>query len=79
MNMIQRGGGIIISLTTGGAEYDPPMPVLKGGWGFGYGASKAAFHRLAGILNAELGEKGIRAFNLQPGVVTTEALLATMG
>lgn len=79
MHMIQRGGGIIISLTTGGAEFDPPMSVLEGGWGFGYGASKAAFHRLAGILNAELGEKGIRAFNLQPGVVTTEALLATLG
>ena len=79
MHMIQRGGGIIISLTTGGAEFDPPMSVLEGGWGFGYGASKAAFHRLAGILNAELGEKGIRAFNVQPGVVTTEALLATIG
>ncbi len=79
MHMIQRGEGIIISLTTGGAEFDPPMSVLEGGWGFGYGASKAAFHRLAGILNAELGEKGIRAFNLQPGVVTTEALMATLG
>ncbi len=77
--MLQREGGIVISLTTGGAEIDPPIPVSKGGWGFGYGASKAAFHRLAGILNIELGEKGIRAFNLQPGVVTTEALLATLG
>lgn len=79
MHMVQREGGIIVSLTTGGAEQDPPMPIWKGGWGFGYGASKAAFHRLAGVLNAELGEKGIRAFNLQPGVVTTEALLATLG
>lgn len=79
MHMVQREGGIVINLTTGGAEYDPPMPVKKGGWGFGYGASKASFHRLAGILNIEFGEGGIRAFNLQPGVVTTEALMATLG
>ncbi|MFO8010727.1 MAG: SDR family oxidoreductase [Dehalococcoidia bacterium] len=77
--MLRFGGGVIISLTTGGAEHDPPMPVWKGSWGFGYGASKAAFHRLAGILNMELGGKGIRAYNLNPGVVTTEALLATLG
>jgi NAD(P)-dependent dehydrogenase (short-subunit alcohol dehydrogenase family) len=41
--------------------------------------AEAGFHRLAGILNVELGEKGIRAFGLQPGMVTTEALMATLG
>jgi NAD(P)-dependent dehydrogenase (short-subunit alcohol dehydrogenase family) len=78
-HMLERGGGIIISLTSGAAENDPPVPVWEGTWGFSYGASKAAFHRLAGILNVELGSKGIRAYNLEPGVVTSEALLATIG
>ncbi len=78
-HMVERGGGIIINVTSGAAENDPPMPVWEGSWGFSYGASKAAFHRLAGILNVESGGKGIRAFNLQPGVVTTEAMLATLG
>lgn len=77
--MVQSGGGIVINVTSGAAENDPPMPVWEGSWGFSYGASKAAFHRLAGILNMELGKKGIQAFNLQPGVVTTEAMLATLG
>ncbi|MBM3131864.1 MAG: SDR family oxidoreductase [Chloroflexi bacterium] len=78
-HMVAHGGGIVINLTSGAAENDPPFPVWKGSWGFSYGASKGAFHRLAGILNVELGGKGIRAFNLQPGVVTTEAMLATLG
>ena len=56
-HMVQQKGGIIISLTTGGAEIDPPIPVWKGGWGFGYGASKAAFHRLAGIACAQGGQR----------------------
>ncbi len=78
-HMVEQGGGIIISLTSGAGESDPPVPVWKGSWGFPYGASKAAFHRLAGILNVELGRKGICAYNLEPGVVTSEALLATLG
>lgn len=78
-HMVERGGGIIICLTTGAAENDPPVPVWEGSWGFSYGASKAAFHRLAGILNIELGSRGIRAYNLEPGVVTSESLLVTLG
>lgn len=38
----------------------------------GYGISKAAFHRVAGFLAAELGDRGIRVFNVQPGVIATE-------
>ena len=39
----------------------------QGGWGLGYGMSKAALHRMAGILALELGAGGIRAYNLSPG------------
>ena len=35
--------------------------------------------RLSGILAAEFGEQGIRAYTINPGVVTTEALRATIG
>ena len=35
--------------------------------------------RISGILSVELGEQGIRAYTLNPGVVTTDALRATVG
>jgi NAD(P)-dependent dehydrogenase (short-subunit alcohol dehydrogenase family) len=72
--MLQRGGGRIVNVSSAVAVSDPPAPAGRGGWGFGYAASKAAFHRLAGILAAELGERGIRAYNLEPGFVWTEAM-----
>jgi NAD(P)-dependent dehydrogenase (short-subunit alcohol dehydrogenase family) len=40
--------------------------------------SKGAFHRLAGILQLELGDQGIRAYNLHPGFVATERMAADM-
>jgi NAD(P)-dependent dehydrogenase (short-subunit alcohol dehydrogenase family) len=44
-----------------------------------YGAQKAALYRLAGVLNTEYGASGIRAYNLQPGVVATEILRKSLG
>ncbi len=71
--MIEHGHGIIINMTSGAALGDPPGPVGKGGWGFAYGASKAAFHRMAGMLHVELKEQGIRAYNVEPGLILTES------
>ena len=51
----------------------------KGGWGFAYGASKGAFHRMAGMLKVELGERGIRAYNVEPGLIVHESQIALMG
>ncbi len=34
--------------------------------------SKGAFHRFAPLLAVELGDRGIRAFNVDPGYVETE-------
>ena len=73
--MIERGGGIIVNVTSHTAVGDPPGPVGKGGWGLGYAASKAAMHRFAPLLAVELGNQGIRAFNLDPGYVETERQL----
>jgi NAD(P)-dependent dehydrogenase (short-subunit alcohol dehydrogenase family) len=70
--MVDRGGGTIVNITSAVAYADPGLPAGEGGWGMGYGISKAAFHRVAGFLAVELGERGIRCYNVQPGVVATE-------
>jgi NAD(P)-dependent dehydrogenase (short-subunit alcohol dehydrogenase family) len=70
--MTERGGGLIVNVTSHTATADPPGPVGEGGWGLGYAASKAAFHRIAPLLAVELGDRGIRAVNLDPGYVETE-------
>jgi len=44
-----------------------------------YAASKAAFNKLAGILHVEHARDGIRAFNLNPGFIVTEAQKALEG
>ena len=77
--MLERGDGVIINVTSGAGESDPPVAAGRGGWGYAYGAGKATVSRLSGVLTTELGERGIRAFTLNPGVVSTEALMATIG
>jgi NAD(P)-dependent dehydrogenase (short-subunit alcohol dehydrogenase family) len=75
-SMLDRGTGTIINVTSYSGTHDPTAPVGDGGWGLAYAASKGAFHRVAGILAVELGNRGIRAFNLDPGHVVTERMLA---
>jgi NAD(P)-dependent dehydrogenase (short-subunit alcohol dehydrogenase family) len=70
--MLARGGGTVIDVTSHTATADPPGPVGQGGWGVAYAASKAAAHRYAPLLAVELGDRGIRAYNLDPGYVETE-------
>jgi NAD(P)-dependent dehydrogenase (short-subunit alcohol dehydrogenase family) len=74
--MLAAGGGRIIAITSYAAAHEPSAPVGKGGWGYAYAASKAAFHRLAGHLAVELGDQGIVAINVDPGHVTTERMQA---
>ena len=77
--MIEQGGGTVINITSGAGYGDPPAPAGKGGWGLGYGMSKGALHRIAGILALETADHGIRAFNVQPGFVLTERMIQDMG
>ena len=70
--MVARGGGTIVDVTSHTATADPPGPVGQGGWGVAYAASKAAAHRFAPLLAVELGDRGIRAYNVDPGYVETE-------
>ncbi len=78
-HMIERGRGTVINITSGAGYSDPPAAAGKGGWGLGYGMSKGALHRIAGILALETAELGIRAFNVQPGFILTERMIQDMG
>jgi NAD(P)-dependent dehydrogenase (short-subunit alcohol dehydrogenase family) len=77
--MLERGGGTIVNMASSSATNDPPAGPGDGGWGLAYAASKAAFGRIAGSINAEFGERGVRAFNVDPGFVVTESALARGG
>jgi NAD(P)-dependent dehydrogenase (short-subunit alcohol dehydrogenase family) len=77
--MVERGHGVVINLASSSGTMDPPAPAGQGGWGLGYGMSKAALHRLAGMLVVELGDRGIRAYNLSPGFIATERIAIDMG
>ncbi|MGL6070011.1 SDR family NAD(P)-dependent oxidoreductase [Craterilacuibacter sp.] len=77
--MLEQGSGAIVNISSGAGETDPPLPASQGGWGVAYGAGKAAFSRMAGVIATELGDAGIRAYTVNPGVVATETLKATLG
>ena len=76
-HMLERGSGRIVNMVSGSARHDPPGPPGRGGWGIAYSASKAAFGRVAGGINAEFAASGVHAFNVDPGNVVTEKRLAT--
>jgi NAD(P)-dependent dehydrogenase (short-subunit alcohol dehydrogenase family) len=67
--MIANGSGTIINMSSSSVVMDPPGTVNANGWSFAYVAAKAGIDRLSSILNVELGDKGIRAFNVEPGFV----------
>jgi NAD(P)-dependent dehydrogenase (short-subunit alcohol dehydrogenase family) len=81
--MVQRGGGTVLTVSSGAAyEYYPANVPGQGGTGLGYRLGKAAGHMLAGAIRVEHEADGIRAFNLDPGFVMTErnaAAVATSG
>ncbi len=76
--MVERGNGTVINITSGVAYGDPPAPAGQGGWGLGYAFSKGALHRIAGVLAVELRDRGIKAFNVQPGFIATERIAQDM-
>jgi NAD(P)-dependent dehydrogenase (short-subunit alcohol dehydrogenase family) len=77
--MLRQGSGTIVHITSSAGFDTPGKPAGQGGWGMGYGISKAAFHRTAGILDRELSSRGLRFFNIQPGFVATERMKQDMG
>jgi NAD(P)-dependent dehydrogenase (short-subunit alcohol dehydrogenase family) len=77
--MVERGRGLVVDITSSVAWTDPPAPAGEGGWGLGYAMSKAALHRLAGVLHRELAGTGVVALNVDPGFVATERMFQDMG
>jgi NAD(P)-dependent dehydrogenase (short-subunit alcohol dehydrogenase family) len=76
--MLERGAGRIVNISSGAGTRDPDQPAGEGGWGLGYGMSKGALHRVAGMLALELGDRGILAYNVQPGFIATERMAHDM-
>lgn len=74
--MLERGEGTVINMVSYTAFNNPPAPAEKGGWGFAYPSSKAAFARMAGSLRVEHRDEGVRFFNMEPGTVVTEVMKA---
>lgn len=64
-HLLARGGGAIVNVSSGAASR--PLE----GWS-AYCAGKAGLAMLTRSLHLELGERGIRAFGLRPGVVDTD-------
>jgi NAD(P)-dependent dehydrogenase (short-subunit alcohol dehydrogenase family) len=77
-SMVERKRGRIIALTSASGYSDPLHPAGSGGWGISYGSSKAAIHRVAGILAVELAPHGILSFNVDPGYIRTERIAQDM-
>jgi NAD(P)-dependent dehydrogenase (short-subunit alcohol dehydrogenase family) len=77
--MIERGrGGLVVHLTSGSAFSNPHAPAGQGGWGISYGSTKAALHRVAGILALELAPYRIHVVNVDPGYIATERIAQDM-
>jgi hypothetical protein len=72
--MLERKRGAIVNLVSAAGMSDPPVPPEQGGWGFAYGASKAALLRMAGCLAVEHAGSGVCFFNLEPGLILTESM-----
>ena len=75
-HMVGRGGGLVLDISSAAGQLTPRHPVGEGGWTLSYAVTKAGFHRIADMIALECGDAGVRAFNLNPGYVATERVLA---
>jgi len=75
-HMLESGGGTVCNITSAAGQTTPRSPVGQGGWPLGYSVTKAGFHRIADMLVVEYGDRGLRAFNVNPGFVATERVMA---
>jgi NAD(P)-dependent dehydrogenase (short-subunit alcohol dehydrogenase family) len=75
-HMLPVGSGTICNITSGAGVNVPDAPVGEGGWALAYAVTKGGFHRIADMLTVEYAGRGIRAFNVNPGYVATERVVA---
>jgi NAD(P)-dependent dehydrogenase (short-subunit alcohol dehydrogenase family) len=69
--MVERGKGTVLNVTSAVAYIDP---LDMGSYGVGYAVGKAGLFKAAGILAVELGDRGLRAYNVHPGFIRTERM-----
>jgi NAD(P)-dependent dehydrogenase (short-subunit alcohol dehydrogenase family) len=67
--MLEHGGGTVVNMSSSSVFLEPQGTVKDNGWSFGYVAAKAGIDQMASLINVELGDRGIRAFNVEPGFV----------
>lgn len=77
--MLEQGSGRIVFISSGAGVTVCPLKPGAGGWGFLYGAGKAAYSKLAEFVDLEYRDQGIAAFHIQPGLTVTESLQAQFG
>jgi NAD(P)-dependent dehydrogenase (short-subunit alcohol dehydrogenase family) len=75
-HMVRRGSGVVANVTSGAGYNRPFAAIGAGGWALTYGVSKAGLNRIAEQLVVEHADDGLRFYNLQPGAVATERVLA---
>jgi NAD(P)-dependent dehydrogenase (short-subunit alcohol dehydrogenase family) len=68
--MVERGGGRIVNVGSGGSYLPITSPSIS--LGTSYGASKAALGRFSEALAAALQPVGVRVFLISPGLVRTD-------
>jgi len=81
-SMRERGGGVIVNLTSGEGSLRPVDPQRQNRTslpenGPAYGSSKAALNRMTNVIAQEGYEHGIAVIAVEPGFVLTEAMAAT--
>ena len=77
--MLERGDGVIVNMVSGAGVHELHTRPDTRRWGFGYGTSKVGMTEIAPMIATQYGDRGIRAFSVQPGTVLTEQLQAALG
>lgn len=65
----------LIDVTSDAGRRTPERLAGRGGWSLVYAATKGGFHRIADMVAHEYGHHGVRALNVNPGLVATERVL----
>ena len=74
--MLERGSGTVVNMSSYIASQNPSAPAGKGGWGLAYAVGKGGFDRIAGVLDAEVGDRGVVVHNVEPGLTAYGERLA---
>jgi hypothetical protein len=77
--MLERGEGAVLNMVSGAGVHELGVTPGPRSWGFGYGTSKTGMIEIAAMLASQFGDRGIRAFSVQPGTVLTEQLAVAIG